>query len=60
MPLDVLGGTRNTLMHSISFLTRRGMGNLHNVHRAWDRSLQLLVLNEEFLVSVSHHLTLNT
>ena len=31
-----------------------------SVHRNGDRLLQLLVFNEEFLVSVSHQLTLNT
>ena len=36
------------------------MGNLLNVHQAGDRSLELLVLNEEFLVSASHQLALIT
>ena len=36
------------------------MGNLYKVHRAWDRSLQLWILNEEFLVSMSHQLMLTT
>ena len=31
-----------------------------NVHQAGDRSLELLVLNEEFLVSASHQLALIT
>ncbi|KAL5697162.1 hypothetical protein ACHQM5_030979 [Ranunculus cassubicifolius] len=31
-----------------------------NFHRDGDRSLQLLVLNEEFLVSASHQLALTT
>jgi hypothetical protein len=30
------------------------------VQRAGDRSLQLLILNEEFLVNASHQLALNT
>ena len=60
MPFDVLGGTRNTLMYAVSFLTRKGLGNLLKVHRAWDSALQLLRLNEEFLVSVGHHPTLIT
>lgn len=34
------------------------MGNLWKFHRDGDRSLQLLVFNEEFLVSVSHQLAL--
>ena len=36
------------------------MGNLLKVHRARDRLLQLLVFNEEFLVSASHQLVLIT
>jgi hypothetical protein len=35
-------------------------GNLIKVHRDGDRSLQLLVFNEEFLVSASHQLALIT
>ena len=38
----------------------RGVGNLLNLHRAGDRLLELLILNEEFLVSVSHQLALIT
>ena len=30
------------------------MGNLFKVHSAWDRSLQLWILNEELLVSMCH------
>ena len=61
MPLDVLGRTRATLMHSASFWPGpRGLGNLLKLHRAGDRLLELLILNEEFLVSVSHQLALNT
>ncbi len=37
-----------------------GMGNLVKLHRAGDRALQLLVFNEEFLVSASHQLALIT
>ena len=36
------------------------MGNLLKVHRARDRLLQLLIFNEEFLVSASHQLVLIT
>ena len=36
------------------------MGNLLSMHRDGDRLLQLLILNEEFLVSVSHQLALIT
>ena len=62
MPLDVLGRTRATLMHATSytFPGSRGSGNLWNVHRDRDRSLQLLILNEEFLVNASHQLALIT
>ncbi|KAL5697166.1 hypothetical protein ACHQM5_030970 [Ranunculus cassubicifolius] len=34
--------------------------DLRKFHRDGDRSLQLLVLNEEFLVSASHQLALTT
>ena len=36
------------------------MGNLVKAHRDGDRLLQLLILNEEFLVSASHQLALIT
>ena len=61
MPLDVLGCTRATLMHSTSLrpcLER--LGNLFKMHRDGDRLLQLLIFNEEFLVSASHQLVLIT
>ena len=54
MPLDVLGRTRATLMHSTSVPWPRGLGNLFNLHRDRDRLLQLLILNEEFLVNAGH------
>ena len=38
----------------------RGVGTLLNARRAGDRLLQLRVVNEEFLVSASHHLALIT
>ena len=61
MPLDVLGCTRATLMRSTSVLPFPiGMGNLLNTHRDGDRLLQLLIFNEEFLVSASHQLVLIT
>ena len=60
MPLDVLGRTRATLMHSTSLPWPRGLGNLLNVHRDRDRLLQLLILNEEFLVNAGHQLALIT
>src|SRR5512138_1235618 len=37
-----------------------GLGNLLKVCRAGDRSLQLLVFNEEFLVSAIHQIALIT
>jgi hypothetical protein len=60
MPLDVLGCTRATLTEAASEPWPRGLGNLGKLCRAGDRSLQLLVLNEEFLVSASHQLALIT
>ncbi len=61
MPLDVLGRTRATLMKSTSSLPlSEDMGNLLKLHRAGDRALQLLLLNEESLVSTSHQLVLIT
>ena len=61
MPLDVLGCTRATLMHSTSLRPcPRGLGNLLKMHRDGDRLLQLLIFNEEFLVSTSHQLVLIT
>jgi hypothetical protein len=60
MPLDVLGRTRATLMYSTSVPCPRGLGNLLNVHRDRDRFLQLLILNEEFLVNADHQSALIT
>jgi hypothetical protein len=61
MPLDVLGRTRATLINSTSLTPwPMGLGNLLKFYRAGDRSLQLLIFNEEFLVSVSHQLALIT
>ena len=61
MPLDVLGRTRATLMKSTSlYPLSEDMGNLLKLHRAGDRALQLLLLNEESLVSTSHQLVLIT
>ncbi len=61
MPLDVLGRTRATLMNSTSACPGpKGSGNLLKFHRDGDRSLQLLIFNEEFLVSASHQLALTT
>ena len=60
MPLDVLGRTRATLTHATSFACPKGLANLVNVCRDRDRLLQLLILNEEFLVNASHQLALIT
>ena len=60
MPLDVLGRTRATLTHAASLPCPKGPGNLVNVCRARDRLLQLLILNEEFLVNAGHQLALIT
>jgi hypothetical protein len=61
MPLDVLGRTRATLTEPASFfLYLDSMGNLVKLCRAGDRALQLLLFNEEYLVNVSHQLTLIT
>src|SRR6478752_7457062 len=61
MPLDVLGRTRATLTEPASLSPwPRGLGNLVKLSRAGDRALQLLLFNEEYLVSVSHQLALIT
>ena len=60
MPLDVLGRTRATLMHSTSLSLAERPGKSLKLHRDGDRLLQLLIFNEEFLVSVSHQLALIT
>ena len=61
MPLDVLSCTRVTLMRSTSLRScLKWLGNLFKMHRDGDRSLQLLIFNEEFLVSANHQLVLIT
>ena len=60
MPLDALGRMRVTLMNATSSPVPKGMGKLVKVHRDGDRLLQLLIFNEEFLVSASHQLALIT
>ncbi len=60
MPFDVLGCTRATLPEAASGPCPEGLGNLVKLGRAGDRSLELLILNEEFLVSASHQLALIT
>ena len=59
MPLDVLGCTRATLAHSVSLcICLIWLGNLVKMCRHGDRLLELLIFNEEFLVSASHQLVL--
>jgi hypothetical protein len=60
MPLDVLGRTRATMMQSTSPALADRPGYSRNLHRDGDRSLQLLIFNEECLVSASHQLALIT
>ena len=61
MPLDVLGRTRATLTEPTSSSPcPKGLGNLVKLCRAGDRALQLLLFNEEYLVSASHQLALIT
>ncbi len=60
MPLDVLGRTRATLTQATSLPCPKGPGNLVNLCRDMDRLLQLLILNEEFLVNAGHQLALIT
>ena len=60
MPLDVLGCTRATLMHSTSLASPGRGGYSCKVHRDGDRFLQLLIFNEEFLVSTGHQPVLIT
>ena len=61
MPLDVLGRTRATLTKPASISPYpKGLGNLVKLGRDGDRALQLLLFNEEYLVSTSHQLVLIT
>ena len=61
MPLDVLGRTRATLTEPTSSSPwPEGLGNLVKLCRAGDRALQLLLFNEECLVSACHQLALIT
>ena len=61
MPLDVLGRTRATLTEPASLPPLpEGMGNLVKLCRDGDRALQLLLFNEEYLVSVIHQIALIT
>ena len=61
MPLDVLGRTRATLTKPASITPYpKGLGNLVKLGRDGDRALQLLLFNEEYLVSVCHQHALIT
>ncbi len=61
MPLDVPGCTRATLTEPTStFPWPKGLGNLGKLGRAGDRALQLLLFNEECLVSACHQHALIT
>lgn len=61
MPLDVLGRTRATLTEPASISPYpEGLGNLVKLGRDGDRALQLLLFNEEYLVSVCHQHALIT
>ena len=61
MPLDVLGRTRATLTEPASISPYpEGLGNLVKLCRAGDRALQLLLFNEECLVSACHQHALIT
>ena len=61
MPLDVLGRMCATLTKvSEHCPSPVGVGNLVKLCRAGDRSLQLVIFSEEFLISASHQLALIT
>ena len=61
MPLDVLGRTRATLTEPTSSSPwPEGLGNPVKLCRAGDRALQLLLFNEECLVSACHQHALIT
>src|ERR1700709_964879 len=61
MPLDVLGRTRATLTEPARFSRwPEGRRSLVKLCRAGDRALQLLLFNEEYLVSVTCQLAVIT
>jgi hypothetical protein len=60
MPLDVLGRTRATLTHTASTSSPARWLVISNMCRDGDRSLELLILNEECLVSAAHQAALIT
>ena len=60
MPLDVLGRTRATLTHTSSIPQSARLWVISNMCRDGDRSLELLILNEECLVIVVHQTAMIT
>jgi hypothetical protein len=60
MPLDVLGRTRATLTHTSSISVPARWTVISNMRRDGDRSLELLILNEECLVIVVHQTAMIT
>ena len=61
MPLDVLGRTRATLTEPMgAFSLAERLGQSWKLCRAGDRALQLLLFNEECLVSACHQHALIT
>ncbi|KAF1993105.1 hypothetical protein P154DRAFT_591030 [Amniculicola lignicola CBS 123094] len=61
IPLDVLGCTRATLTEPTSLSPwPEGLGNLIKLCHAGDRALQLLLFNEEYLVSACYQYVLIT
>jgi hypothetical protein len=60
MPLDGLGCTCATMIEPASETVLRRGWEISKLNRDRDRSLQLWIVNEEFLVRTSHHLVLIT
>ncbi len=60
MPLDPGPHARYTDERNELYPAPKGPGKLVKVHRDGDRLLQLLIFNEEFLVSVIHQIALIT
>ncbi len=60
MPLDVLGRTRATLTDTSSISGSARQPVISNIRRDGDRSLELLILNEECLVIVVHQTAMIT
>ena len=61
MPLDVLGRTRATMVQSVSFMSEPDrVRKPLQLYHVWVRALQLLLSNEEFLVSTCQQPVLTT